>query len=77
MGFRPDMSIVKLSGLTCHKEGRHKEKEIICLRETGRTGEGVNSTGRKGVEQKAKGKQDLKGREPLLAFCEAFATKPV
>lgn len=29
------------------------------------------------VEKKAKERQDLKGRQPLLAFCEAFAAKPV
>lgn len=29
LGFRHDITIVKLSGLTCRKEDRHKETEII------------------------------------------------
>ena len=68
---KTDMKKKKINNLLERERERQREREREREQEEGCKTEG----GR--VEKKAKEKQDLKGRQPLLAFCEAFTAKLV
>lgn len=80
-GFWFDKGIVKLSGLKCCKEDRHKETERRNLFERGREQEkeewGWDRLGKGERERERAKKTRFKGIQLLLALREASPTKPV
>lgn len=68
VGFPPDITIVKLSGLRCRKKDRHKEKEIIWEEGKRGKGRGVNSAGEKeGKKKQKRGKIKKEGNHCWLS----------